>query len=124
MDENSYNQGTSWSQYLHTKGSLEWRSSFSGLGSQGQKVLLSTMSSPEAMSNRRVQISKILSDDLKSDKSQSQNCDVDDLSSKAMLKWSATGSLPIIVTSGENLVPRRNSEVLTSRAKLYLFSTF
>ena len=82
------------------------------------------MSSPEAMSNRRVQISKILSDDLKSDKSQSQNCDVDDLSSKAMLKWSATGSLPIIVTSGENLVPRRNSEVLTSRAKLYLFSTF
>ena len=32
-------------------------------------------------------------------------------SSKAMLKWSGTGSLPLIAGNEELLVPRRNSEV-------------
>ena len=40
------------------------------------------------------------------------NCNSDRAqSSKAMLKWSGTGSLPLIAGNEELLVPRRNSEV-------------
>ena len=45
-------------------------------------------------------------------------------SSKAMLKWSGTGSLPLIAGNEELLVPRRNSEVSLFFFTYLLTTTF
>jgi len=83
----------------------DWRSSFSDIG-RGRKVLLaSNLSSPGMIHIPRSSIlqqeSLQLTDNCNSDRAHS---------SKTMLKWSGTGSLPLIAGNEELLVPRRNSE--------------
>ena len=87
----------------------DWRSSFSDIGGgHGRKAVLmaSTLSSPGMV---HVPRSSVLREQecLKL----SDNCSDRAQSSKAMLKWSGTGSLPLIAGNEELLVPRRNSEV-------------
>ena len=105
------------------KESWEWHSSFSDIGASGggQRVLLSTLSSP-ATSCRTIQPSSsklVRGDSVPKQASNDaataaaggvQGCLSSRAQAEGLLKWSATGSLPIIgPSSAENR--RKRSQV-------------